>query len=119
MQAAAAVSSSRESAPKPSVVESPKYPASLRSALAPSNTSRVSGVTAGGRARTGDREQVVVAPRIEQGVLGERARGDETDYVASHHALAAALARFGRIFELLADRHAVAHCDQAVEIFVG
>ena len=74
---------------------------------------------AGGRARAGDREQVVVAPRIEQGVLGERARGDETDHVASHHALAAALTRFGRIFELLADRHAVAHCDQAVEVFVG
>ena len=68
-------------------------------------------------ARAGDREQVVVAPRIEQGVLGERARGDKTDHVASHHALAAALTRFGRVFEL-ADRHAVAHCNQAVEVFV-
>ena len=44
--AAAAVSSSRVSAPKASLVATAKYEVSRRSAVAESNTSRVSGVTA-------------------------------------------------------------------------
>ena len=53
MQAAAAVSSSRDSAPNASEVATAKYDASRRSAVAPSNTSRVSGVTAGSERRNG------------------------------------------------------------------
>ena len=39
-------------------------------------------------ARAGDREQIVVAPRVEQRVLGERAGRDQAHDVAPHHALA-------------------------------
>ena len=46
-QAAAAVSSSRVSVPKASLVATAKNDVSRRSAVALSNTSRVSGVTAG------------------------------------------------------------------------
>ena len=70
-------------------------------------------------ARARDREQVVVAPRVEQRVLGERAGRDEAHDVAAHHALAAALLGLGRVFDLLADRDAMAERDQAVQIFVG
>ena len=45
--------------------------------------------------------------------------GDEAHDVAPHHALGAALARFGRVLELLAHRDAMAERDQPVEIFVG
>ena len=44
---------------------------------------------------------------------------DEPHDVALHHALGAALARFGRILKLLAHRDAVAERDQPVQIFVG
>ena len=41
----------RENAPNDAVVATPKNAASRRSAVAPSNTSRVSGVTAGSERR--------------------------------------------------------------------
>ena len=176
--AAAAVSSTREKAPKAAVVATPKNAASRRSAVAPSNTSRASGVTAGsarscgaklgvGIKRVGDddfarldagdlgrktgtvafrhaklargdvdpgereavlrrggagareREQVVVAPGIEQRILGQRAGGDQPHHVAAHDALVAALSRLGGIFKLLADGDTMAERDQPVQVFVG
>ena len=69
--------------------------------------------------RARDAEQIIVAPRVEQRVFGERAGGDQAHHVAPHHALGAALLRLGRVLELLADRDAVAERDQAVQIFVG
>ena len=45
--------------------------------------------------------------------------GDEPHHVAAHDALGAALARLGRILELLAHRDAMAERDQPVQIFVG
>src|SRR5882757_8702507 len=58
--------------------------------------------------RARDRQQIVVAPRVEQRVLGERAGRHQADYIPPHHALGAALPRLGRILELLAHRDAVA-----------
>ena len=72
-----------------------------------------------GGARARDREEIIVAPRIEQRVLGERAGRDQAHHVAAHHALVAALPRLGRVLELLADRDAMAERDQAMQIFVG
>ena len=46
------------------------------------------------------------APRAA--VLGERARRDQPHHVAPDHRLSPALARFGRVLHLLADRDAVA-----------
>ena len=74
---------------------------------------------AGGGARRRDGEQVIVAPRIEQRVLGQRARRDQPDHVPAHHALGSALPRLGRILDLLADRDAMAERDQAVKILIG
>ena len=54
------------------------------------------------------RGEIVARLGIEQRVLGERARRDEAHDVAAHDRLGAALARFGRIFELLGDGDAVA-----------
>src|SRR5882757_7696734 len=54
-QAAAAVTSSRDSVPKASLVATAKNEVSRRSAEAPSNTSRVSGVTAGSVRQYGTR----------------------------------------------------------------
>ncbi len=76
-------------------------------------------VVAGRGARARDRQQIVVAPRVEQRVLGQRAGRDQPHDVAPHHALAAALLRLGRVLDLLADRDAMAERDQAVQIFVG
>ncbi len=64
-------------------------------------------------------EEIVVAPRVEQRVLGQGAGGDEADDVPPHDALAAALLGLGRVFELFADRDAMTLRDQAVQIFVG
>ena len=57
--------------------------------------------------------------RIEQALLGERARRDEADNVPPHHGLRPAFPRLGWVFDLLAHRHAVALSDQALEIVVG
>ena len=71
------------------------------------------------RARARDCQQIVVAPGVEQRVLGERAGRHQPHHVAAHHALAAALLRLRGVFELLAHRDAVAERDQAMQIFVG
>jgi hypothetical protein len=76
-------------------------------------------VVAGRSAAAHQRQQIIVALGVEQRVFGERARGDQPHHVAPHHALVAALLRLGRIFDLLADRDAVALRDQAMQIFVG
>ena len=65
------------------------------------------------------RQQVIVALGVEQRILGQRAGRDQAHHVAAHHALGAALARLGGIFELFADRDAMAERDQPVQIFVG
>ncbi len=57
--------------------------------------------------------------RIEQGLLGERAGGNQAHHVAAHHRLGTALPGLGGILDLLADRDPVAGGDQALEIVVG
>ena len=71
-----------------------------------------------GGARAHDRRQIIVAPRIEQRVFGERAGGDQPDHVARDDALCAALLCLRRVFGLLAHRDAEARRDQLVQIFV-
>ena len=63
--------------------------------------------------------EIIVAPRVEQRVFGERAGRDQPHDVAAHDALGAALLRLRRILDLLADRDAVAERDQPMQIFVG
>ena len=72
-----------------------------------------------GRPRTHDREQIIVAPGVEQRVLGERAGSHETHHVAPHHALRSALLRLRRVLHLLAHGDAMAQRNEPVEIFVG
>ena len=57
--------------------------------------------------------------RIEQRLLGERARGDEAHHVAADHRLGPALLGFCRILDLLADRHPVPSRNQPLEVVVG
>ena len=70
-------------------------------------------------ARAKQRGQVVARLGVEQAVLGQRAGRDEAHDVAAHHRLGAALPRFGRVLELLADGDAVALPDQPLQVFVG
>ncbi len=70
-------------------------------------------------ARARDCREVIVAPCIEQAVLGERAGGDQAHDVAPHHALSPALPRLGRVLQLLAHGDAVAERDQPVQVLVG
>ena len=65
------------------------------------------------------RGEIIVALGVKERVLGQGARRDQPDDIAAHHALGAALARRRRVFELLADRNAMAERDQPVQIFVG
>jgi hypothetical protein len=67
----------------------------------------------------GNRKEEVAAPRVEQAVFGQRARGDDPHHVAPHQALAAAPPGLGRIFELLADRDLEALADQPVQVKLG
>ena len=76
-------------------------------------------LTAFAHGRAEDRGEEIMRARIEQALLGERARGNEADHVAPHHGLRPALPRLGRVLDLLAHRDAVALRDQALEIFVG
>ena len=55
----------------------------------------------------------------KQRVLGERAGRHETGDVAAHQRLGAALARLGRVLDLLADGDPVAERDQPMQIFLG
>ena len=65
-----------------------------------------------------DRRQVVARARIEQGVVGDRAGGDDARHFAPHEALG-----LPGVFDLVADRHAQAGGDQlaqvAFELMVG
>ena len=76
-------------------------------------------VVAGRGAAARQRQQVIVALGVEQRILGQRAGRHQPHHVAAHHALGAALARFRRVFELFADRDAMAERDQPMQIFVG
>ena len=69
--------------------------------------------------RPEQRGQEIVGAGIEEGLLGEGARRDETHHVAAHHRLRPALPGLGRVLDLLAHGHAVASRDQALEIIVG
>ena len=66
----------------------------------------------------GEGGKVVVAPGLQQGVLGQGARGHHTDHRAGDHGLGAALARLGGVFRLFADRHPKALADEALQIGV-
>ncbi len=66
-----------------------------------------------------DAEQHGGAGRVEERLLGDRAGGDEPHDVAPHHGLGAALARLGRVFQLLADRDAVPGRDQPLQVIIG
>ncbi len=72
-----------------------------------------------GGARPRDGEEKIVAPRVEQRILGQRAGRHQPHHVAAHHALVAALARLGRVFKLLAHGDAMAERDELMQIFVG
>ena len=76
-------------------------------------------VLAGRQARSRQRQQIVVAARVEQRIFGQRAGRHQPHDVAAHDALGAALARFRRVLELLADGDAMAERDQPMQIFVG
>ena len=68
-------------------------------------------------AQGGQRDQEIGAARIEQRVLGQRARGDEADDVARYQRLgAAALPGFFGRLDLFGDRHPAAAADQPREI---
>ncbi len=67
-----------------------------------------------------DRRQPVGRAAVEQGVLGQRARGHQPDDRALDQRLGSArLAGFGRAFDLLGDGDAVAGADQPGEIAFG
>ena len=65
------------------------------------------------RGVSGDRDDVVVAARREELVLEDRARSDDLDDVPLHDPPG-----LRRILELLADRHATAHFEQAGDVLV-
>ena len=67
----------------------------------------------------GEGGEIIVPPRLEQGLLGQRAGGDEADDLAADHGLRAALARLGRVLHLLADRDAEALADQRQQVALG
>ncbi len=64
--------------------------------------------------RAGDQE--IVAPGIQQGVLGQRARRDHANDLAPDHRFGAALLGLGRVLGLFADGDLEAAADQAHQI---
>ena len=58
-------------------------------------------------------------PRLEQALLGQRARRHQPHHLAPHHRLRAALARLRRVLHLLADRDAEPLADQRQQVAVG
>ena len=76
-------------------------------------------VLVGGRAGARQRQEVIVAAGVEQQILRQRAGRHQPHHVAAYDALGAALARLGRILELLTHGDAMAERDQAMQIFVG
>ncbi len=73
----------------------------------------------GGGAGARQCQEIIVAPRVEERILSQRAGRHQPHHVAAHDALGAALARFGGVLELLAHRDAMAERDQPMQIFVG
>ena len=67
----------------------------------------------------GERGEEIVAARLEQAVLGQRAGRDQADDRAPDERLAAAPAGLGRVLGLLADRDLEALPDQALEVALG
>ena len=67
----------------------------------------------------GEGRQIVVAPGLEQAVLGQGARGDEAHHPAVDDGFRPALAGLGRVLHLLADGDAEALADQREEIGLG
>ena len=61
----------------------------------------------------------VVPPGLEQGLLGERAGGDEPHHLALDHRFRAALLGLGGAFHLFADRDAKALADQRQKVALG
>ena len=59
-----------------------------------------------------------MASGLEEIILGQRARREETDDVALHHCLGAPLPCLRRVFQLLADSDPVSHADQFLQIGV-
>ena len=69
-------------------------------------------------ARSRQRQQIVVAAGLEQRILGQGPGRYQPHDIAAHHALGAALARFGRVLELFAHGDAMPERDQPMQIFV-
>ncbi len=72
-----------------------------------------------GGANARERREGVRPRRIEQRVLGDRARGDEAHDIASHHRLRPAFSRFCGILDLLTDGDAMAERNELLEIVIG
>src|SRR5206468_3536833 len=64
----------------------------------------------------GESEEIVVPARVEETILGDRARGNQTDDGAAHRRLATALFRLRRVLDLFTDRDLEALADEAREI---
>ena len=63
--------------------------------------------------------QIVVAPRFEQGFLGQCAGGNQPHDIAFDHGFIAAFFRLCRAFHLFADRDAKPFADQRQQISFG
>ena len=71
------------------------------------------------RSAARDGEQTIGADGIEQKLLGDGAGRHQAHHLAADHGFAPALARLGRVLDLLADGDAVALADQPVQIILG
>src|SRR6516164_8797325 len=69
--------------------------------------------------RARQRQQVVVAPGLEERIFSQRSGRHQPHDIATDDAFGATLACLGGIFELFANGDAVSECDQPVQIFVG
>ena len=67
----------------------------------------------------GERGEVVVAPRLEQGIFGQRAGRDDPDDLAGDDRLGAPFARLRGILRLFANRHPKTLADEALQIGIG
>ena len=65
------------------------------------------------------RDENIGAARLQQPILGDRARRHQAHDVAAHDRFIPPLFRLGRVLKLLADRDAMAERDQPLQIIVG
>ena len=127
-------SNSRQSGRSASTSRRPSGSSSSPGATRASSAGKVPSATAPGQELAGrdvdpgqrqallaarQRGEEVVAARLEQAVLGQRAGGDEADDLAPHQRLGAAPPRRRRVLGLLADRDLEALPDQALEVALG